>query len=76
MNAEEKLKLINQYKNGDAVTKLFLEKKYGRHQIRQVVENQLTSDYLKVCISCYIFEVYIFLFKVNCVVKYMVFIII
>lgn len=48
MDSEKKLKLIKEYESADLATKKFLVKKYGRQQIRQIVENQLTNDYLQV----------------------------
>lgn len=45
--------LINDYKNSDDKKKKLLEKKYGRRQMK-LVEETLTTDYLRVCITKYI----------------------
>ncbi|OXU19916.1 hypothetical protein TSAR_003713 [Trichomalopsis sarcophagae] len=56
MDSKEKLQLIKEYESADLAKKKFLDKKYGRHQIRQIVEKQLTNEYLqkntKACPTC------------------------
>ncbi|XP_023313794.1 E3 ubiquitin-protein ligase RNF14-like [Trichogramma pretiosum] len=47
MKNQEKLKLIQEYQNGDYKKKKYLEKIHGRKQIKEIVENQLSTDYLK-----------------------------
>ena len=48
MSSSEKLKLIEEYENGNKMTKKILEKKYGKKQIQQIVEKELTNNYLEV----------------------------
>ncbi|KAJ8667146.1 hypothetical protein QAD02_008808 [Eretmocerus hayati] len=47
MDVDEKLKLMKEYKNGNSMTRKYLEKKYGKNQIRQIAEKLSTEDYLE-----------------------------
>lgn len=48
MNLKEKMKLIEEYNKANNATKKYLETKYGKHQIKQIIERQLTDEYIKV----------------------------
>lgn len=50
MASRDMLKLIEDYEIGDKYTKELPKRKYGARQIQIVVENNLTTKYLKVCI--------------------------
>ena len=56
MDDEIKIKLIKEYQDGDKEKKVFLEKAYGKVQIKEIVQNQLTKDYLKVQINTFSFN--------------------
>lgn len=45
------MKLIEEYNRANIATKKYLETKYGKHQIRQIIEKQLTEEYIKVSVN-------------------------
>lgn len=51
MSSSNRLKLIEEYQNGNKDKKKQLEAKYGRKQIQKVAEEYLTQEYLKVYIK-------------------------
>lgn len=59
---KEKEKLIADYQNASEKEKKLLELRYGKRQIKLIVEETLTNNYLKVIIFFFNFRLFSFSF--------------